>query len=239
MQRHDEDYKQVISKLNGAFEQNKQDQAVNPGIFDKMDSEKQKLIEELPYEEIRKIGMKVHSKITDISYLTKEERKLLEDIREGRKTKYKQVVYRLTGEINPELIMKRYSSFVKSEAVFRTLYLYKGLQEPVRVVCENRESVFPIRDARDLGPEKQNFLLKNVLAAEMRREFDIEKDPVLCMQGYLTGEQGMMVVISIYPYAAYSTGIRAMMYKIFEGMIPQMSGLPDIDEKDVRKLNEK
>ncbi|MDY4892835.1 MAG: hypothetical protein SO130_05445 [Agathobacter sp.] len=40
MQRHDEDYKQVISKLNGAFEQNKQDQAVNPGIFDKMDSDR-------------------------------------------------------------------------------------------------------------------------------------------------------------------------------------------------------
>ena len=40
MQRHDEDYKQVISKLNGAFEHNKQDQAVNPGIFDKMESDR-------------------------------------------------------------------------------------------------------------------------------------------------------------------------------------------------------
>lgn len=238
MRRYDEDYKNLVTRLNQAYAQSQGDGTVNLDLFEKMDAEKQNYIENMPYLDIRRIGSKVRSNVLDIGYLTKEEKQLLEDIQNGRKTKYRQVVFRLVGDVDIKKIMKQYEQFMMKEQVFRTVYLYKGLQEPVRVVCENREQVFPIHDIRNLNHEKQLFFLKNVLAAGMRREFHIEDDPVLCLQGYLTGSKEMMVVVSIYPYVAYPTGIRGMLYKIFDGMRPESSNVPAIDEEAAQKISE-
>lgn len=238
MHQYEEDYRSLISKLNGAYVANRNAKTANLVAFEKLDAEKQKMIKDMPEEEIQKIGEKVRFQITDICYLSQEEKQLLQEIKNGRKANYRQVAFRLVGNVDSEQIMKQYNRNLRDEPVFRTFYLYKGLQQPVRIVYENRESAFPIHDIRRMDHEEQTVLIKNVLAAEMRREFDIEKDPVFRIQGYLTGTKEMRVIISIYPYIPYPTGINGMIYRILKGMTPQISDIPVVDEKILEKMNQ-
>lgn len=238
MYRYDGDYRNLVSKLNSAYARCQSKKTVNLSSFDKMSSEKQKFIEELPYEEVRKIGEKIRSNVTDISYLTKDEKQLLKEIKEGKKIKYRQAVCCMTGKVDKEQIMQSYHQFLWDESVYRTVYLYKGLQEPVRVVCENRGGNFPIHDVRNLSHEKQKDLVKKVLAAESRRVFNIETDSVLRIQGYLTSDTEMTVVTSFYPYIPQPMGVRGILFKIFPGMRMQGSGVSPIDEDEVQKMSE-
>lgn len=238
MRRYDEDYVSLVKKLNNAFAESQNSKVDSLEAFARMNGEKQKLVDDMPYEEIRKISFKVHSKITDINYLTQDEEMLVKAVQSGRKNKYKQVVYRLVGNIDIGQIMERYTEFLQSEEVFQTFYLYEGLENPVKVVCENRDNVFPIHDIRSLSQDKQTFLVKNVLAAEMRRTFNIEKDHVLRMQGYLTNFNEMIVIISLYPHMSYGTGIQGILYKIFPEMETENSNLPIVDEKTAQKMSD-
>ena len=142
MQRYDEDYRNLVSKLNSAYEQSRNNAPAYMAAFGRMNADNRELIEGMSAEEVRKIGAKIRANVTDISYLTKDEKNLLNEIKKGKKTKYRQAVCRLTGKINTEQIMQNYTEYMWDEPALRTVYLYKGLQEPVRVVCENRESVF-------------------------------------------------------------------------------------------------
>lgn len=236
----EEDYKDAVQKLACAFEKKQEDEKKKKlELFDRMTTEKEKFIENIPYEELKKISDKVCSKITNIRYLTEAEKLLLEEIKRGKKLKYKQVVYHLTGNIDKEKIMKNYVELLRSEHSFCTNYLYKGLKEPVRVVCEQKETTFPIHDIRELHKNKQIFVVKNVLAAEMRREYDIENDATLRVRGYLTADNEMMVVISLYPYFQYLFGFKEIIYKIFDGLKPRSSQISAMDEKMLQRLNDK
>ncbi|MDY3909248.1 MAG: cyclic nucleotide-binding domain-containing protein [Eubacterium sp.] len=238
MQQYDEDYRTLISKLNGAFVEKQTGRASELAVFEGINSEKKKFIKSMPDEEIGKIGAKVRSNVTDITYLTKEEKQLLEEIKTGKKIKYKLVAFRLVGNIDTDEIMKQYIHNIWEEPAFRTVYLYKGLEEPVKVVCEARESAFPVHDIRNLSEGKQTLLIKNVLAAEMRRDYDIETDPVARIQGYLVGANEMKIIISIYPHIPHPSGLNGMLYKMLSGLTPQIANVPVVDEKVLEKMNE-
>lgn len=235
--RYDSDYQCLISKLNDAFSDSKNEKAANLTVFHNVVPEKQKLIEEMPYEELRKIQGKIRSGVEDIAYLTEKEKEMLEEINGFRSLNYKLVVWHMTGTINMQQIMSDYSKFMQKNEVFRTVYLHKGLEEPVRVVYQNREKNFPIHDLKNMNRDTQSFLIKNVLAAEARREYNIESDSSFRIQGYLISGNEILVVISIYPYLPYPMGIREMMYRIFDGM-KHKSNAHNVDEKTIRKMNE-
>lgn len=237
MQRYDEDYQNLILKINEAFNRNQSSTGVYKSAFEQLNEGKKQSIEQIPQEEIQKIGARVRKDVCGIEYLTPQEEELLAEVRAGRKRNYKQFVFRLSGVIDGERIMQNYRSLMQEE-VFRTLYLYEGLERPVRIVCRDGESIFPIYNVQSLERDRQTLLIKNVLAAEMRREYHIEKDQVFRIQGYLMAKDEMLVVISLYPFVPYPLGIRGMLYKIFDQMKTQSSDVPGIDEAAVKKMNE-
>lgn len=237
MQRYDENYRNLILKINDAFTQNQNTVSARLEAFEKVEAEKKKFIENMPYEEIRKIGAKIRTSVTDVSYVTEEEEELIKEIRAGRKRSYKQVIFQMTGEVHRQQILKNYQQLIQNEPVFRTLYLYDGLEKPVRVVVEQSENSFSVHDIRGIDEKKRSFFMKNVLAAEARREYNIETDPVLYIHGYQTDFNKMLVVVSIYPHVSYPMGIRGVLYRIFEGMKTQSSDMPVVDEETIRKMN--
>lgn len=238
--RYDKDYQHLIEKLNDLFMMDKDEgeekAALEPlkGIF----VEKQKQIENMPLDELRKIKTKVRVGVTDIDYLDEKEKFLLTDIVKNGKLSYKEAVWRMVGDINGRKIMDNYEKFMRNNEMFRTVYLYKGLEEPVKVIYENREKTFPIHDIRNLNYAKQNFLLKNILAAEARREYNVESDVPLRLQGFLTGSGEMLVVISLYANLPCPMGMREILNQIFEGMRSDNSNVPGADEKTLRQMNE-
>ena len=192
----------------------------------------------IPHDELQKIEEKISTPIEEIGYLNSQEQELIEEIKLGKKLGYKQIVWRVVGDINRRQIMLRYADFIQHEKTLRTYYLYRGLKKPVKVVCESRENAFPIHDLRNLKEDNQIYIFKNVLAAEARREYNSEAESVGRMQGFLIGDDEMLVVLSIYPHISYSFGARAMLGKVFEGMQMKIGNMPMVDDVTVRKMNE-
>lgn len=74
MQRYDEDYRNLVSKLNSAYEQSRNNAPAYMAAFGRMNADNRELIEGMSAEEVRKIGAKIRANVTDISYLTKDEK---------------------------------------------------------------------------------------------------------------------------------------------------------------------
>lgn len=227
--RYDEEYTYFLSKLNDTYERNKSERGRDSEAFKDILPDKQKLIDEMPYEEFRKVKAKIRYGVTDIGYLTNKEQLLLENINDYSKLNFKVAAWRLTGPINAKQFMKNYVQIIQKYEVFRTVYLYKGLKEPVRVVYQNKETTFPINDIRNMSYQKQNFVIKNVLAAEARRDYNMESDSVFRIQGYLTRENEMMVVISVYPYLPFPIGMNKILSLVFQGMHLECNNVPTAD----------
>lgn len=236
--RYDKDYQELIEKLNDLFMMDKNEGESNVEPLRGIIVEKRKLIEDMPLEELNKVKSKVRLGVTDIDYLDEKEKFRLTDIIKNRKMNYKQAVWRMVGDIDRNKIMENYEKFMTNNEIFRMVYLYKGLAEPVKVIYANREKTFPIHDIKNLNYAKQNFLIKNILAAEARREYNVESDVPLRLQGFLTGSSEMLVVISMYADLPCPMGMREILYQIFEGMRSDNSNVPVADEKTLRQMNE-
>lgn len=236
-ERYDEEYWYLITRLKDSFTQDPNHHDVKRSVFDRLSPNKQKLIEELPLEEQRKLADKACRTIVDIDFLTETEEQILNENKSGRKQNYKQVICRLTGKIDLKRIGRGYAELLESYPLLRTVFFYKGLQKPVKVVYENTEKVFPLHDMQKTDRRKLIFLMKNVLASEMRRNYNIESDSVLRIQGYLTGINELLVVISFNPYICYPIGIRNMLYKIFGGMDVENAALPGVNEEEAQQMN--
>ncbi|MGN0412248.1 MAG: condensation domain-containing protein [Lachnospiraceae bacterium] len=237
-EQYDEKYWHLITSLKDSFTQNPNDSHVNFSVFDRLPPDKQALIEELPLEEKKKLAGKIVKPIEDMDFLTDAEEQLLEEIGSGKKQNYKQVICRLTGKTDLNRIRKGYAELMKTYPLLRSVLLYKGLQKPVKVVYESAEKSFPLHDVQKADQKKLIFLMKNVLASEMRRKFHIESDPVLRIQGYLTGPRELLVVISYYPHICFPVGIRNMLYKIFGGMDAENALLPGVSEDAAQQMNQ-
>lgn len=236
--KYDEEYFHWISKLKDTFSDNPEEHAVKTEIFDKLPLPQQELIDELPEGEKRKLADKAERNLADIGQITVEEEELLRDISNGGKQNYRQVICRLTGKVDLKRIMRGYNRLLEDYPMLRTAYLYRGLQTPYRVVYEKKQESFPIHDMTKANQQRLTFLLKNILASEMRRQFDIERDPVLRIQGYLTDARQMLVLISYYPHVFYPVGMRNMLYQIFGGMDAEEAILPGVSEETGRQMNE-
>lgn len=229
--RYDKDYQNVVAKLNEAFSKEKK-------IMEEVPVQKCKLIEGLPGEELKIIKGKLSQGVQNIEYLSEKEKLLLEDVHQYMKLNYKVMVWKLTGFIDMKEIMSCYSRLVLENEAFRTVYLYRGLREPVRVVYEAKELTFPVHDLKNMSREKSNLLIRSVMAAESRREYNMESDSPFCIKGYLTAVNEMVVVASVYPYLPYPVGMREMMYRIFPGMKLETNNMADVNDTTLRKMYE-
>lgn len=238
MRRYDEDYRYFVSRLNSAYDKRGSRDASGPAFSDRISRSTHKFIEDMSGSDMQKVGAKVRSRVADISFLTKEEKEMLNEIKKGKQLSYRQAICRMTGEIRTDKIMRAYNQLWNSEAVFRTVYLYKGMETPVRVVSEAEDVVFPIHDLRDQGRDMQNLAIKNALAAEARRQFNIETDPVLRIQGYLTGQKELIAVLSYYPHIPFPIGLKGILYKIFEDLKQESGNVSNFDEATIQQMNE-
>lgn len=232
--RYDKDYQNVVAKLNEAFLKDKKEE--NKQVVEEISVEKRKQIEELPKEELKIIKSKLSQEVQSTGYLSEKEKMLLEDIQKFMKLKYKVAVWKMTGTVKIKEIMTAYTKLVQENEPFRTAYLYKGLKEPVRVVYKSRELTFPVHDVRSMSKDKVNLLIRSVVAAESRREYNVEVDSLFSIKGYLTQTDELMVVVSVYPYLPCPVGMREMMYRIFPGMKSETGNIGAVDEKTLRRM---
>lgn len=230
--RYDKDYQNVVEQLNEAFMKDRNDQEEEVLV------QKRNLVKEMPTEEKKTIKDKLGQGIQNISYLDEKEKQLLEDVQEHRRLNYKVTVWKMTGIVNMKKVMSAYTKLTQENEAFRTVYLYKGLEYPVRVVYEAKELTFPIHDLRNMSREKSNLIIRSVMAAESRREYNMETDAPCCIRGYLTALDELVAVVSIYPYLPYPMGMREMMYRIFPDMKMEADNIANVNDKTLRRMYE-
>lgn len=236
--RYDKDYQNVVDKLNEAFLKDRKDLEEDKKPLEVILLQNHKQMKELPGNEKKAIKDKLGQRIQNISYLDEKEKQLLEDVRENRKLNYKVTAWKMTGIVNMKKIMSAYTKLTQENETFRTVYLYREQMEPVRVVYEAKELTFPVHDLRNMSREKSNLIIRSVMAAESRREYNMETDAPCCIRGYLTALDELVAVVSIYPYLPYPMGMREMMYRIFPDMKMEADNIANVNDKTLRRMYE-
>lgn len=230
--QYDEEYKAVIKQLNEAFYETPGETYKNKRMAEPLVINKSRHKRNISEDEIKIIKSRLKQGIQKIEYI--DENSFISDI--YRNLSCKILTWKLTGSIDTKEIMASYTKFIKSNDVYHSVYLCNEKAAVVKVVYGAENMTFPVQDFRTVKKERIPLLLQGIVAAEKRRIFRIEVDYPLNLKGFITSDDEMIVVVSIYPYFMYPVGVREMMLRIFENMKLENINTGDIDENILKKM---
>ena len=236
--RYDTDYQEIINQLNDEFQKGQNSMQSTENAFVDIFPDNNRILENLPKSELIKIRRKLQSNVEEIDLLTQDEKDLLNKINESESHHYKTVVLKLTGEIDTKKIMKNYAEYIRRNKAFRAVYFHKGMQNPVRVIYESRNASFPICNIQKYDDKKQKALMVNILAAQSRREYDIEKDGICNLCGYITKSYELLVVISLCPKSLDHIDVIGMIREIFADLKTKGENIKMVTEEALDRMNE-
>ena len=90
-----------------------------------------------------------------------------------------QLTARLTGPLNVDAFRKAWQALVDRHSIFRTAFVWEGVEEPLQVVYRKLGLPVQVEDWRSLGPEEQERRVADFLDAERHSGFDLGKAPLL------------------------------------------------------------
>lgn len=236
--QYDVDYQKIINQLNDEFQKNQNSTQSTESAFVDILPDQNMILEKLPKSELIKIRRKLQSNVEEIDLLTQDEKDLLNKINESESHHYKTVVLKLTGEIDTKKIMKNYAEYIRRNKAFRTVYFHKGMQNPVKVIYESSNASFPICNIQKYDDKKQKALMVNILAAQSRREYDIEKDGICNLCGYIIKSYELLVVISLCPKSRDHIDVIGMIREIFADLKTKGENIKMVTEEALDRMNE-
>ncbi|MCR5083211.1 MAG: hypothetical protein K6B15_07055 [Parasporobacterium sp.] len=188
--------------------------------------------------EIQKILMHVDGEIESIADVDDNAWRVIRNIENGRKLHNRIFIWYMEGEQDPEILMQKYNEYRNEYPAFRTMYIAKGISRPIKVVLKSEDTVFPITSLIGLNSEKQNFIIKNVLAAEIRHVYDMERDSILKLQVYETGANRIIVILSMYAFPGVEFGgVRNFLFKVFDGYKVKEGNIPHVNDPTIERMN--
>ncbi len=90
-----------------------------------------------------------------------------------------QGVSTLSGEVEPDLLCRAWQGAVDRHPILRTAFLWEGLAEPLQAVHQRADLPFTSEDWRDLPAVEKERRFADLLAADRRRGFDLDRPPLL------------------------------------------------------------
>ena len=92
-----------------------------------------------------------------------------------------QMVISLEGAIDIRLFQKAFQLLVQRHDVLRTVFLYRKVKQPVQVVLKKRAVEIDYSDVSFMDKDRAERYVEDVLAEDIRRGFDLERDSMLRM----------------------------------------------------------
>ena len=88
-----------------------------------------------------------------------------------------QTFYRLRGELDISLVQKSLNELVKRHEPLRTLFVYKGVEQPIQVLLREREMEFHYKDLRRIteSADKEQ-LIREIREKDRQNTFDLHRD---------------------------------------------------------------
>ncbi|MBE5970783.1 MAG: cyclic nucleotide-binding domain-containing protein [Lachnospiraceae bacterium] len=188
--------------------------------------------------EIQKVLMHVDGEIESIDDVDDNAWRVIRNTENGRKLHNRIFIWYMEGEQDPEILMQRYNEYRNDYPAFRTMYIAKGVSRPLKIVLKSEDTVFPITSLIGLSSEKQNFIIKNVLAAEIRHVYDVERDSILKLQVYEIGHDKIIVILSMYAFPGVEFGgVRNFLFKVFDGYKVKEGNIPHVNDPAIERMN--
>ena len=138
--KYDQKYEKVIRQMDEMYV--KEDQWEKK-LNVQANEEKLPVLTGADWDKIRK---KITADIEEASALEFKERYMIDMVCKGKWNRYRQKVFKLTGNVDMDAIMKRYEKLVTEQKELRTVCLYRNMDIPVRVVLKYGDKVFPVHD---------------------------------------------------------------------------------------------
>lgn len=157
-------------------------------------------------------------KVEALEELGEKDVALLEEIEQQKQSHYQQLVWKITGAMNPINMLKGYNYLLKTHKELRTNFIRGKLSVDVKVTYEHALMNFPITDITELDEKAQISKIVNVSAAEARRIYNPENSPVLRMQLFKLRKSEYAVVVSyiakLCPTINRSALMKCMFYEM-------------------------
>ena len=190
--------------------------------------------------DLYQLRLRCRPHIESMSWMSKKEEKIVSYIQRGERTRFRQEVWMVTGEIDTQEILENYNKTVEKVKAFRTYLMYRNLSRGVKVVNEPERSSFPIVNLKDFEDEKREHYIGSFLLAEARREYDPEQDAAVKLHGFLVEENRMIVVTSVYPSVSLDMDVHSILLYVFRGLhLNQKAGTVDSLRNTAGKMAER
>ena len=142
-----------------------------------------------------------------------------------------QEMIKVTLELKPSTFRQRVDEMSLKRSNLRTAFSYRGQEKPYQVVLKNRrpELRFVDRSGKTLSELEEE--LEQFRAADRRRGFDLERDPLLRITVFSTAEKDTYAMVVSQPHINHDGASEMMFYKellmdyVMEGKVklPDMS----------------
>lgn len=190
--------------------------------------------------DLYQLRLRCRPHIESMSWMSKKEEKIVSYIQRGERTRFRQEVWMVTGEIDTQEILENYNKTLEKVKAFRTYLMYRNLSRGVKVVNEPERSSFPIVNLKDFEDEKREHYIGSFLLAEARREYDPEQDAAVKLHGFLVEENRMIVVTSVYPSVSLDMDVHSILLYVFRGLhLNQKAGTVDSLRNTAGKMAER
>ena len=168
--------------------------------------------------DLYQLRLRCRPHIESMSWMSNREEKIVSYIQRGERTRFRQEVWMVTGEIDTQEILENYNKTVERVKAFRTYFMYQNLSRGVKVVNEPERSSFPIVNLKDFEDKKREHYIGSFLLAEARREYDPEQDAAVKLHGFLMDDNRMIVVTSVYPSVQLDMDIHSILLFVCRGL---------------------
>jgi len=102
--------------------------------------------------------------------------------------------FRVTGNFNTHLFEKSWNELFKRYDIFRTLFLYKGLENPLQVVLKKQQIKFIFHDIKKKDKDQKAIYIKNCKQKETSQPFDLSRDTLMRMTIIAVSESAYEII---------------------------------------------
>lgn len=169
----------------------------------------------LPGEEIKTVRERLVYPAEKMELAENDEKKLINACKKI-KIVPEVTIWRIDGDVKPKDIIRRYREWLKTQEEARTVYFYKNMSHPVKVVYKPDEMRFPIHDMKGLTQDKSLQGLMDCFSATLRKKYDLEKDFRIGMKVMWTNQRNMVAVVTTLSDLSHP-GLKEFITSLFPG----------------------
>ncbi len=111
---------------------------------------------------------------------------------------FEQYLFQLEGDVEAELMQKALEQLVQRHDAFRTLFIHRGLQQPVQVVVDRRDIALRFEDIALLPEEEKAGFIEDFKREDARRGFRLDADVPLRVSLLRTGDRAFKMLWSFH-----------------------------------------